>query len=146
MGWQSQRKRWLAITLLSGYVAAVGSSFHETQTMKHSRGTSSSRHNPKLLIVELGQEWRVVFFLYLLEDVCWETSRCPQVQDRFKALCSFPVKHSLPVFTLPPCARRKRQRDRLDKCDWSLTICLHTLHGTRGYRVIPEVAAYTQSR
>lgn len=62
MGWQSQRKRWLAITLLSGYVAAVGSSFHETQTMKHSRGTTGSRLNPKLLIVEVGQEWRVVFF------------------------------------------------------------------------------------
>lgn len=26
-----------------------------------------------------------------------------------------------------------------------LTICPHTWHGIRGYKVIPEVAAYTQS-
>lgn len=38
-----------------------------------------------------------------------------------------------------------RQLDRLDRCDWSLTICPHILHETHGCRVILEVAALTQN-
>lgn len=50
-----------------------------------------------------------------------------------------------PGLTPRPGELQMRRRGRSDTCDWSLTICPHTLHETRDYRVILEVAASTQN-
>lgn len=89
-----------------------------------------------------GREWWVGK-LYLLEDA-GKVAGVPRFGTD-SSVCSFPVQHSETVLTPPPGERPRHQLGRLDKCDWSLTIYPHTWHGIRGYKVIPEVAAYTQS-
>lgn len=114
--------------------------------MKHSRGTTGSRNNPGSLIV-LGRGGRtggLASYIYWRTRVRWQESP-PRLWDQTLVACSFPVQHSETVLTPPPGERPRRRLGRWDKCDWSLTIYPHTLRGIRGYKVIPEVAAYTQS-
>lgn len=69
----------------------------------------------------------------------------PSVLGQALECAAFKFSTQRKVLTPPPGARPKHQLGRLDKCDWSSTIYPHTSHGIHGYKVIPEVAAYTQS-
>lgn len=42
------------INALQGKLFGIGSGFHETWTMKHSRGTTGFRAHPGLLIIQVG--------------------------------------------------------------------------------------------
>lgn len=111
--------------------------------MKHSRGTTGSGTAPGALIVQGrgGGSGGLASYIYWRTRVRWQESPAPGPDsDR-----SFPVQHSEKVLTRPPGERPTHRLGRWDKCDWSLTIYPHTLRGIHDYKVIPEVAADTQS-
>ena len=97
--------------------------------------TTSSKHNPRLLIVEVGQEWwdwvaslfLVVFISFVCSCCFFCCCRKPTVRwagahqacDNSLVGCGLFIKRSEPGLTRPRGAPRTRPLGRLDRCGWS---------------------------
>lgn len=100
------------INALQGKIFGIGSGFHETRTMKHSRGTTGSRAHPGLLIIQVG--------LGSGAQGRWaELGGGDRGSDSAVRSFSVQLRETETVFTAFPDGRLRRRPGRWDKCGWS---------------------------